>query len=285
MVESERLSQLLDSEVVSLSPVGGGDICEARHATLADGSAVFVKTRPGSPEGFFRTESDGLSRLRAAKGGVNVPAVRAVNDEFLVLDWIITTSPSARSAEKFGRALAATHRAGYEHFGSQRDGWIGSLPLPNRPWSTWPEMWAEGRLAPFLESARSLGSISQRDASAVAAVIDRVGDLAGPAEAPALVHGDLWAGNVLWGPEEATWLIDPAAHGGHRETDLAMLALFGAPFLDHIVAAYNELRPLSQGWKQRVALHQLHPVLVHAVLFGRSYGAQAGALARSLLTS
>lgn len=96
---------------------------------------------------------------------------------------------------------------------------------------------------------------------------------------PARLHGDLWAGNVLWTAKGAT-LIDPAAHGGHRETDLAMLALFGAPHLERIIAAYREAHPLADGWPTRVALHQLHPVMLHAVLFGGGYAAQALTIAR-----
>jgi fructosamine-3-kinase len=95
----------------------------------------------------------------------------------------------------------------------------------------------------------------------------------------ARLHGDLWNGNVLWTAQGAL-LIDPAAHGGHPETDLAMLALFGLPYLDEMLTAYVATSPLPPGWQLRVGLHQLHPLLVHAVLFGPGYGAQAGQLAR-----
>jgi fructosamine-3-kinase len=115
--------------------------------------------------------------------------------------------------------------------------------------------------------------------------IRRVGDLAGPAEPPARLHGDLWHGNVVWDRGGHAWVIDPAAHGGHRETDLAMLALFGAPFLDRILAAYQETRPLAPGWPQRVPLHQLHPLLVHAALFGPAYGQRAVEAARRALAA
>ena len=111
----------------------------------------------------------------------------------------------------------------------------------------------------------------------------RIHEVAGDPEPPARLHGDLWSGNLVWGTDGQVWVIDPAAHGGHRETDLAMLALFGAPHLQRIVDAYDEAAPLADGWRERVALHQLHPLLVHAVLFGGSYGARAAAAARTAL--
>ena len=105
------------------------------------------------------------------------------------------------------------------------------------------------------------------------------GRLSVPDAEPARLHGDLWSGNILWSADGAV-LIDPAAHGGHRETDLAMLDLFGLPHLARVLAAYDETWPLDDGWRQRVPLRQLHPLLVHAALFGGGYGAQAVAAAR-----
>ena len=116
----------------------------------------------------------------------------------------------------------------------------------------------------------------------VEAVVARIGELAGPAEPPSRIHGDCWSGNVLWSGGRG-WLIDPAAHGGHRETDLAMLALFGAPYLDRILGAYADQAPLAPGWRQRVPLHQLHPLLVHVVLFGAAYREEVLAAARAVL--
>ena len=118
-------------------------------------------------------------------------------------------------------------------------------------------------------------------------MVRRIVDLAGPDEPPARLHGDLWSGNLVW-TSSAVWLVDPAAHGGHRETDLAMLALFGCPQLPRVLDAYQEATPLADGWEDRVALHQLFPLLVHACLFGRGsggsgYGARAGEAARSLV--
>jgi fructosamine-3-kinase len=117
----------------------------------------------------------------------------------------------------------------------------------------------------------------------VEAVIERIGELAGPPERPSRIHGDLWSGNLLW-PNGHGALIDPAAHGGHRETDLAMLALFGAPYLEEILRGYAEAAPLADGWRSRVPLHQLHPLLVHACLFGAEYALQVIAAARAALS-
>lgn len=134
----------------------------------------------------------------------------------------------------------------------------------------WPDWYAARRVLPYLRRAVDGGALSAADAAMVEAVLARITEVAGPAEPPSRIHGDLWSGNVLWSGGRG-WLIDPAAHGGHRETDLAMLALFGAPYLDRILGAYQEVAPLAPGWQQRVPLHQLHPLLVHVCLFGAAY--------------
>ena len=100
-----------------------------------------------------------------------------------------------------------------------------------------------------------------------------------PWRRPARTHGDLWSGNVMWTPEGAV-LIDPAAQGGHAEEDLAALAVFGCPHYERILAAYNEASPLADGWRERVALHQMHIIMVHCALFGRSYVPEAVSIAR-----
>lgn len=278
------LAGMLGAEVVASARVGGGDICEASRLSLSDGRVVFAKTRPGAPADFFRTEAEGLRRLADA-GGAAVPVVLAVTDDVLVLEWIEPGRPAAPAAEAFGRALAATHAAGAEHFGGTGDGYLGSLRLPNRPAATWPELYAEQRVGAALRHAVDRGRIDAGDAALVEQVLAVLPELAGPAEPPALLHGDLWAGNVHWSAAGPVYLIDPAVHGGHRETDLAMLALFGCPMLERVLAAYDETAPLAEGWRDRIPLHQLHPVVVHAALFGGGYGAQAGRLARAALAS
>jgi fructosamine-3-kinase len=269
-----------------LDPVRGGDICAAYQVCLGDERTVFAKLRPDSPATFFSAEAAGLARLATVDGGVPVPSVLGYDTGCLVLEWVEPGPPSAAAAERLGRALAGTHRAGADVFGStDGDGWIADLTLPGGPWHTWVEFWAEGRIRPFLRAAVDRRAVPPAEARDIEQVLARLPQLAGPVEPAALIHGDLWAGNVLWGSDGLARLVDPAVHGGHRETDLAMLALFGLPFLDRLLAAYNEQWPLLSGWRARVPLHQLHPVLVHAVLFGGSYGTQAGRLARTVLRS
>jgi fructosamine-3-kinase len=263
----------------------GGDICTATRLRLSNGTSALIKTRPHAPEDFFRAEARGLEWLDDA-GGVAVPEVLAVEDDCLVMTWVETGRPSAESAEELGRALAATHACGAPVFGTGwGDGYIGTLPMPNRPAEGWPDFFATRRLLPYLKLARDRGGISPADADHVERVVGRIGDLAGPDEPPARLHGDLWSGNLVWGADGRVRVVDPAAYGGHRETDLAMLALFGCPQLPRVLEAYLEVAPLADGWEDRVPLHQLFPLLAHACMFGSGYGARAGAAARSLVAT
>jgi fructosamine-3-kinase len=247
-------------------------------ATLDDGSAAFIKS--GSAGG-FEAEANGL-RWLAVDGGAPVPSVLAVADSYLAIEYLPPGHPSPEAAERFCAELAVTHVAGAPVFGAPWAGWIAGLPLDNTSGDAWPRWYAERRLLPFLRQAS--GVLSAAEVRVVETVIDRIDDLAGPAEPPARIHGDLWSGNVFWSGGRG-WLIDPAAHGGHRETDLAMLALFGAPYLDRILSAYTEAFPLADGWRSRVPLHQLHPLLVHVCLYGASYRGELLAAARAALAA
>jgi fructosamine-3-kinase len=272
-----NLPRLLEHQRIRTTPVPGGSICAAERLTLDDGTDLFAKSLAGAPADFFAAEAAGLRWLGEA-AAVPVPEVVAATGDLLVLEWVPSGAPSAQAAEELGRGLAALHRSGAEAFGASRPGYIGSLPLDNTPTPAWPEFYAERRVRPYVRTAVDRGHL----APAEGAVIERaVAALDDPGEPPARLHGDLWSGNVHWAADGRAWLIDPAAHGGHRESDLAMLALFGAPHLDRIRAAYDEAYPLAAGWRDRVGLHQLHPLLVHAVLFGGGYGARAAAVARA----
>ncbi|MFC5763243.1 fructosamine kinase family protein, partial [Actinacidiphila bryophytorum] len=207
-----------------------------------------------------------------------------------VTDRVATGRPGPQAAARLGRDLAALHAAGAPAFGAAppggpRDAWIGMAPMRNTPGEDWPHWYAEHRVLPYLRQAVDSGAMPAAGAAAVERVCDLLPALAGPAEPPARLHGDLWNGNVLWGADGHAWLIDPAAHGGHRETDLAMLRLFGCPHLDLVLGAYREAAPLADGFGARVPLHQLFPLLVHTVLFGGGYADQAVAAACAALAA
>ncbi|MEV5414400.1 fructosamine kinase family protein [Thermopolyspora sp. NPDC052614] len=236
---------------------------------LPGGRQVFVK-RAADVGVDFASEAAGLRWLGEA-GAVAVPEVVEVGGDRLVLGWIETGAPTDEAAERFGRDLARLHRAGADGYGAPWPGWIAELPMDNGPAADWPTFYAERRLLPFVRLARDRGRLSDDEVRSIESVISVLPEISGPPEMPSRIHGDLWSGNVLWSKDRGAVLIDPAAHGGHRETDLAMLALFGAPRLSRIMAAYREEAPLAEGWRDRVPLHQLHPLLVHVCLFGEAY--------------
>lgn len=239
---------------------------------------TFVKRRADAPPGFFAAEAAGLEWLAGAgSDAARVVRVRSVAPGRIELERVDEARPDPDSARAFGRALAATHDAGAAAFGAPPDGWTGPLfigrrPLPAASERSWGAFYARDRVLPYLDPAIEAGNLRADEAELVRAACARIaaGDF-DDGDGPARLHGDLWNGNVLWSPEGVV-LIDPAAHGGHRETDLAMLALFGCPFLDDVVAGYESRRPLRAGWRERVALHQMHPLAVHAAGHGRAYG-------------
>ena len=184
--------------------------------------------------------------------------------------------------EELGSGLAVTHAAGAPAFGADGAGAVsgfGSLRLSNEPCDDWPAFYAERRLRPLARIASDRSALSSAGVEAVEQVADRMAELAGSPEPPARLHGDLWSGNVMADAEGRPWLVDPSPYGGHREVDLAMLRLFGAPS-DRVFDVYEERAPLAAGWQERVELYQLLPLLVHALLFGGSYRGAAERVAR-----
>ena len=282
-----RIKDVLGMELVEFRDAGGQHGYRHVTGTLADGRPVFAKVASGPGNAVaaaFTAEANGLRWLAAADGGPPVPQVIGVAEDFLLIELLAPLErASAAAARRLGGDLARMHAAGAPSFGAPWPGYIASLPLDNGAAETdWGSWYAERRLAPYLRQARDEGALSGTDVGVVETVMSRIGELAGPAEPPSRIHGDLWSGNVLWSGGRGC-LIDPAAHGGHRETDLAMLALFGAPHLAEILQGYTETTPLADGWQSRVSLHQLHPLLVHVCLFGSGYTAQLRAAARDAL--
>ncbi|WP_269928938.1 fructosamine kinase family protein [Kocuria massiliensis] len=233
-------------------------------------------------------EKSGLDWLAEAEndGGVRVCRVLDVVEDGLQLEMIRESSASKSAARAFGQGLALTHDAGADAFGSGPTGWEGDgyqgpagqqLALPLGEFSSWGAMFAKLRIAPLV---REVSGFTGEDRALFGKLCDRLRDgVFDDDDAPSRLHGDLWAGNVMWA-EDGAVLIDPTPYGGHREDDLAALAMFGAPHLGEILDGYEEVHRLEAGWQERVDLHQLHLILLHAALFGGGYERRAIEVAR-----
>lgn len=243
-------------------------------------SDTFVKRNPKAHPDFFAAEATGLRWL--GESGAPVVRVLGHGPSYIELERLVAGRPTLSAAERFGGVLAHMHNAGAHGFGAPPVGsdgvpfpgrlFIGSRPMSSAVHRTWGAFYAAERVQPFLRIAVDAGNITHSEASVVESACGRVA--AGEfddGEPPSRLHGDLWNGNVFW-TEAGVVMIDPAAHGGHRESDLAMLALFGCPHLEAIVDGYEAVQPLRADWRERTPLHQLHPLAVHAAGHGRSYG-------------
>jgi fructosamine-3-kinase len=239
---------------------------------------TFTKRDLAAPEHFFACEAAGLQWLSDVPAGARCVRVRGCHAAGLTLEYLESATPAVSAARAFGAGLAHTHDAGAPGFGAPPDGWYGPgffgplrqpLPMSYSRSPAWGVFYAAERLGPMLEKA--LPQLDSRTIADIDIVMTRCrrGDFDDD-DAPARLHGDLWAGNLIW-TADGVVLIDPAAHGGHRETDLAMLALFGAPYLDTVIEGYQGVHPLRPGWRERSSLHQLYPLLAHVVLFGAGY--------------
>jgi len=271
-----------DPGPLTFRPVSGGSINTAATFS-ALGRTLFAKWNDHPLPRQFEAEATGLVALDAADSALRIPAPLAFSDArgtaFLILEYIEPGARRPRFDDELGRGLAALHRSTSAHgFGFAMDGYCGATPQPN-PWSrSWSDFYAEHRLTHQLRLARARG-MAQRDGDVIERAIDRARELITDDEPPALIHGDLWSGNLHVTPEGAPALIDPAAYYAHREAELGMMMLFGG-FSARVYDAYDEAWPLSGGWRERSDLYSLYHVLNHFHLFGGGYGAQAVAIAR-----
>jgi fructosamine-3-kinase len=273
---SPLIEQLTGWTPVRLEPVEGGSICQCYRAIGPAGKRAFVKTHETDHPGLFDAEARSL-RWLASAAAAHVPDVLAVDDYGIALSYIDEEAPSPARAEQFGHDLAALHRAGAARFGAPWPGFAGPLPMPNDAADDWPTFLARKRIEPLLRHAMASGNLA--DATSVERVISRMEWLVDGSEPPSRCHGDLWSGNVMFTGTSAA-VVDPSAYGGHREADLAMLCLFSAPYLNRILAGYHDAYPLLDGWRERLGVHQLVPLLAHAALFGGQFGQQVTAMAR-----
>jgi fructosamine-3-kinase len=268
------LRRSLGAAPQSARRLSGGDINDAFEVRLADARSIFVKTNAHAAPAMFPAEARGLAWLAEARA-LRIPEVLAVSTEhdavhFLALELVRAGNPALGHDESLGRGLAALHRFGAPGFGLDHDNFIGSLPQSNRRRGSWSEFYALERLAPQLARAVERGRASQVMRRGFERLYARLPELTGPEEPPARLHGDLWGGNLHTDENGAPCLIDPAAYGGHREMDLAMMRLFGG-FGERVFSAYAEAFPLAPGAAERVPLFQLYPLMVHVNLFGGGY--------------
>jgi len=243
--------------VTAAAPLRGGQIAHAFRLETARG-LLFLKTHPEPLPGMFEREATGLRALRKADT-LPVPAVVRESSAGLVLEWVEVGPRTTAADVQLGRGLAGLHRTTGMAFGgldADTGGYLGSQPVDLTPTTSWAEFYVERRLRPLTRRAVECGRLDPMALDLVDRVASNGADRCGPVEPPTLVHGDLWGGNRLVDRRGASWLIDPAAHWGHREADLAMMRLFGG-FGEASFTAYEEVFPLAAGWQQRVEWYQL----------------------------
>ena len=264
--------------IAGKAPVHGGDINRAYRLSLSDGSAVFMKCNAVRNLSFFTAEARGLAALRGA-GAIGVPKALALGTDqaqgisFLLMEYLEPAPRSRRYWETFGRELAALHRAavpvqGDLPFGFASDNYIGASPQKNTPAADWRTFFRDCRLLPQMKMAEGYFDAGTR--RQCERVLERLDSYLEEPEFPSLLHGDLWSGNAVCGPDGKAWIIDPAAYVGHFEAELAMTELFGA-FPAAFYEAYHEVNPIGAGYRDRRDLYNLYHLLNHLNLFGGSY--------------
>lgn len=265
----QEIAEALQSTLTSLEPVSGGCISEAYACLLADGRKVFIKTKEGCDPRMFRAEARGLAWLAEAEC-LPTPELLACGDAFLALAFVESAAPAKDFDARLGVGLARLHKFGAGRWGLDEDGFLATLAQDNQSASGWSEFYVERRLRPLLRRAVDHSLVPRGWDKPFELLFAKMHELVGTAEEVARLHGDLWSGNVHTDHKGRPVLIDPAAYGGHREVDLAMLKLFGNPSAA-FYRAYEEIWPLAAGHQERIHLYQLYPLLAHVNLFGGSY--------------
>lgn len=272
-----------DPGPLKLQPTGGGCINSAALVS-AGGSTYFVKWNDRPLPRQFEAEAAGLRAMAQARTSLVIPAPIAFADEgpghsFLVVEYLPPGRRQAGFEEALGRGLAELHQnSSPQGFGFEMDGYCGATPQPNHWTSRWVDFYREQRIGHQVQLARQRG-LGRSDVQCLEKLINRLDSLLNDDEPPALIHGDLWSGNLHVSPGGEPALIDPAAYYGHREAELGMMVLFGG-FGPRVFDAYQEVYPLRQGWRERLDLYSLYHVLNHYNLFGGGYGGQALRIAK-----
>jgi fructosamine-3-kinase len=269
-------------QYISSSSISGGDI-NATYELLTDKGRFFMKLNSATKlPGMFEKEAEGLKALQRAQL-LKIPEVIAVGEledkQYLLLELLEKGHTSANFWNTFAEGLASLHRITNSSFGWQSSNYIGSLIQENNYQSTWAEFYATQRITPLVQRLFNNGDLSKVDISNAEKLGVRLIEVF-PIEPPALLHGDLWAGNFMAAKSNSNSvadvvpaIYDPAVYFGHREMDIGMSMLFGG-FDSSFYEAYHSFYPFEKNWRQRIRLTQLYPLLVHAILFGGGYISQ-----------
>lgn len=266
--------------IIKRERIAGGDINEAFGLVLSDGNRIFMKRNSKENLSFFTAEAAGLSAI-AGTGAIGTPRILCSGTDqgdggyaFLLMEFIAGGRRGKNYWENFAGELAAMHRAGTDGFvpggsyGFVKNNYIGAGEQINTVCDSFMDFFRECRLKPqFYRAGRYF---DDKDLKRIARLLERLDDILIEPEHPSLLHGDLWAGNVITGNDGRAWLIDPAVYVGHAEADLAMTELFGG-FPSDFYHAYREASPLQPGYEERRDLYNLYHLMNHLNLFGRSY--------------
>lgn len=260
------------AENISATAVGGGSINETFRLSTSIGNYFLKYNHADRFPGMFEREAKGLDILR--KGSrLTVPSVigfdKTEKYSFLLLELITSASKASNFWEDFAQGLASLHRNTNDYYGFDHDNYMGSLSQSNRQHSDWYSFFIEERLEKQLKLGRDNGEIPSSIVHHFEKLYHVLPEIV-PVEPPALLHGDLWSGNFMTGPDGKACLIDPAVYYGHRESDIAMTQLFGG-FANDFYTEYNRAFPLAKGWEKRVDILNLYPLLIHVNLFGGGY--------------
>lgn len=278
----DLIQRRLKGDLQRTTPISGGSINNA-YQLLIDGKSYFLKTNKARLyPGMFEAEARGLELLGKASV-LRVPEVFYTgvegNDSYILMTWLEAGARRKDFHTNFGKGLAKLHRHSSGNFGLDHSNYIGSLVQSNTFNPDWTSFFIEERLFPQLEMALGKSALPS-GASGLFNAFFRELPSVFPKEKPALLHGDLWSGNYITGPDGAAAIIDPAVYYGHREMDIAMSRLFGG-FGSEFYESYNDEFPLEKGWETRVQVCNLYPLLVHVNLFEGGYASQVMDIVRN----
>jgi protein-ribulosamine 3-kinase len=271
----QKLKELFSNTTneISFGSVGGGCINETHRISFGD-RQFFCKINSATKfPHLFQKEANGL-KLIAKQNVIKVPAVidcfETDGQQVLLLEWINEGERSESFWKKFGEQLAALHQVSDSHFGLNEDNYMGSIPQYNQPDVDWADFFIHQRLQPLIQQCLSSKLLSSHHQPYFESLYQKLPSIFEKEQKPALLHGDLWSGNFMCNENEEPVLIDTAVYFGHPSIDLGMTTLFGG-FRSAFYEAYNYYSPLPPNYKEQWEVCNLYPLLIHLLLFGRSY--------------